>query len=157
MQMERGMGGEVKQAIVLIVAALVITAGQVAYYFGPHLDVYRVQVGPLLRHYDVAFRALDLPPGTQVFFTYADGLQSSMTYHLMEYTHAQMTYRPVEPDDLPPDDVPPGAPLAFFLDQSDTATLDRLRARYTLDGPFFSPYPGVPRAEQYALYRQDSP
>ena len=141
-------GGEV----LLFAAALAIAAGQVAYYFGPHLDVYRVQVGPLLRHYDAAFRALDLPPGTLAYFTYADGLQAALTYHLFEYTRSDVIYRPVEPDDLPPADAPAGAPLAFFLDLSDTATLDRLRARCALDGPFFSPYPGVPPAEQYALY-----
>jgi len=129
-----------------LVAAAV---AQLAYYFGPHLTYYNRQIIDLRRHYDVAFRTLDLPAGTSVYFDYDDPIQVPFTYSFIKYLNAPYTFHSVRVKDLDLASLARDRRYAFFVRAGDNATLDKMSKVWYLDGPHFSP-DGPP--DQFALY-----
>lgn len=135
-------------------AAGAVALSQVIYYFGFHLPEYRNTLPPFPDYADAAYRAADLPAGTQVYFIYIDlayplHFEPLFTFWRVQVNMTWLEGRHFTPDVL--DGLPADKTYAFFVDPQDTQTLELLKTRWELPPPQFSPYNIAP-PRQYALY-----
>jgi 4-amino-4-deoxy-L-arabinose transferase-like glycosyltransferase len=143
-----------------LVGALVATfaVGQIAYYFGPHLDRFRYdfwfnRASP--DGQDVAFRSAGFPMGTQVHVI------TQQPYMTLPEDGAILNFlsdgvliehylsREINPETLRR--LPLYTDHAFFIEPDDMNTLFLLRQFFRLDGPQFSPW-NVPMGRQFIMY-----
>jgi hypothetical protein len=144
----------------MILLAIGLGIIQVTYYFGPHLsnfdnDFRRSRPYPDLE--DVVYRSLDYPPGTQVHVVNPSIFDPNFAANFLYFFR----------DDLKTDGYVTGAlnadllaalprtvDHAFFLSAGDVQTLSLLQTYYqsALEGPFFSPYNGVPEKQLILFY-----
>lgn len=149
--------GKIRYTLIgLLVAAFVV--GQVAYYFGPHLEKYRRDSWYSRTSHDgqdAAFRSVGFPPGTQVHLVTREVYQTindDMTILGFLADGVQMDAllaRDLDHDAL--DSLPLYVSHAFFIEPGDLSTLHLLRQHFTLEGPQFSPW-NVPMSRQFVLY-----
>jgi hypothetical protein len=140
--------------------ALVLAVSQLIYYFGPHLEIYNVNVRtvqgiPVKDHHDALYRALEYPPGSSMYYITDDPVYWPHIVTLLRFWDYDLHAVHWLPDDLSPElieQMPEDETLLFFIESGDQETLTALQDRFTLDGPHFSPYPTVPANRQYALY-----
>jgi len=145
---KRGRNGVVAGIVTLL------AVGQVTYFFGPHLARYNEQLRQTFDSEDAIFRSAAFPWGTQIHIltaihpgqVYLSGLANYLADGLLVFV-------------LPPADLTPAyvnalsqsLDHAFFIEPYDSATVDELAARFTLDGPYTSPY-NLPPYRQLWLY-----
>jgi 4-amino-4-deoxy-L-arabinose transferase-like glycosyltransferase len=155
-----------------IAATLIVVAlAQAAWYLGHHMAFYtRAQfydeTDPIngrvvLDQDDVVWRAALLPPPVEIYllgrgFKNTFGLEIAMSYFRItgDYnTPFRWEYSPRLLEGYQVIDSS-ATPKAFFIEPEDTALLAWLRARYTLYGPYYSPF-SAPPERQYALWVTD--
>lgn len=126
------------------------------FYVGVLLPDYNVTIRLEIDDQDAGYRSQFLPDDSDIYVLAVDN-----RYHLdvaivqaYERHHIPVTVIPVEEFDFTELNPTPDHPLAFFILQSDTATLSQLQQIYgdRLQGAFWSPYGTVPRQLQFALY-----
>ncbi len=135
---------------------LAIGAGQVAYYFGPHLAEFQVQVRPEHDQQDLLFRLHDLPAGTEAYLVTDDpDLWMPLLVFLSRYwgmddfkLNLRTPARLSDWDLL--NSLDPAVGHAFFVEPDDTISQTYLRERFGLGPPQPSPY-NVPPEKQYLL------
>jgi hypothetical protein len=134
--------------------ALALAVPQLAYYFGPHLDLYNRQVREYHDHQDVLYRAAQFPPGTFVHIISGDLVWLPHLETLKRFWTLDIAFRVVSSDEFIREDLldlPPGRDHAFFFEPENVAVINLLRQRLNLDEPpRWSPY-NVPRERQYVL------
>jgi 4-amino-4-deoxy-L-arabinose transferase-like glycosyltransferase len=148
----------VKRGVVLLAVTLVMSlaAVQTGYYFGPHLDFYNRQ----LRFYgrdgqDALFRAVRLPADTQVHIVGPVGLyefDAATITRFLGRTDLVVILWNNSFDTQQIARLRADQNHAFFLPPDDLTTLANLHARFTLAGPFTTPYTTVPADRRFVLY-----
>lgn len=137
----------------LFFLAILLMSGQAVFYFGVHLPLYRQQVPEWTAYDDVAFRALDLPPETEIYLIYGDEVFLPHFEILFEFWDADVHFYPVATADVTLRllaQLPPDYDYAFFIDPRDHRTPAMIRTLWqTL--PQRSPYNIAPH-KQYILY-----
>ncbi|XWX04015.1 glycosyltransferase family 39 protein [Aggregatilineales bacterium SYSU G02658] len=155
-------------AVALLVA---LSAGQVHYYLGYHLPAY------YMRHFydeidyfrrvpvkdadDMIFRAVRLRPPVEVYvfspgFANVFAFGATLPYFgLHQQDHFYFRHNYTENLESTLAQYPPTEwPKAFFIEPEDAESLALLRERFTLYGPYFSPF-RAPIERQFALYVTD--
>jgi 4-amino-4-deoxy-L-arabinose transferase-like glycosyltransferase len=137
----------------LVVIALM--SGQVFYYFHDHIPALNQQLEQPEEWEDALFRLATLPAGTQAHFIMESPVRDFNVSAFVRFWRVDVQVD-VQSVDAVTDDylqsLDPDAHQAFFVSQSQTATLVLLRQHFTLSPPRFSPY-AVPPANQLALYQ----
>jgi len=137
---------------------LLFAVGQVAYYYGPHLDKYRFDYWfsrATGDGQDAAFRAAGFPRGTEVHIVTRDihyTLNDDVVIlaFLSQGVHMDgLLSSDITPELL--DVLPRYRDHAFFIEPTDQPTLRLLQEHFTLDGPYYSPW-NVPMSRQFLLY-----
>ncbi|MBL8162921.1 MAG: glycosyltransferase family 39 protein [Anaerolineae bacterium] len=132
---------------------------QVAYYFGPHLETYNRQIRPFPDAHDALFRAVGLPDATQITVIGRNVPAASLLNGIMGYLDDGKPVVVRAPAELTPDYVAgltDDVPRAFFIERDDVRTLNTLRQRFTLAGPYASPF-ALPPEKQFMLYFYNPP
>ncbi len=130
---------------------------QLGYYFGPHLGAFDARfraAQPGRDQDDAVFRALALPPGTQVHLVSRRSFDRGYAARLAAFLRDDLVVTGYVGDELTADilaALSPQVTHAFFVEPEDAGTLARLQSAFTLEGPSFSPYP-VALDEQWALF-----
>lgn len=131
-----------------------LAAVQILYYFGPHLARLNEQIRPARDHQDVAWRALDFPPGTQVFL-FTDELTFYPHIEILEnYVNHDLNLHINHPLHLMlrgNSRLPDNSDLAIFMQPNNRDLLRYLSQIFTIPKPQYSPY-NVPADKQYVLY-----
>ncbi len=138
----------------VVVFVVALAAGQVQYYFGPHLTRYNQQLRQAYDSEDAMFRSVDFPFGTQVHVITDDSPGQPYLSGIMNYLADGIYVFSIQPALLSASyltGLPRGVDQAFFIKPDDTATLNLLKQYFTLEGPFFSPF-DVEHNRQLALY-----
>jgi len=139
--------------------ALAVSVGSLRYYFESHLPTYNNRSMQATIFDDVLFRLVTLPPQTYVFIV-TDGVvwREDITDMLHYAGRDDLVVRVVDPD-LTPSDMfglmQPIGRYAFFLEPTDTQTVERLNAWYDSRGvgrAYLSPYDSLPIQRQFRLY-----
>jgi len=138
------------------VAALgtVLAAGQITYFFGPHLARYNDQIRQTFDSEDAVFRSTVFPQGTQIHILtannpgqlYLSGIANFLAdgMYVFALPPANLTHAYLGALSRYVDQV-------FFVEPYDTATVELLKQYFILEGPFTSPY-NVPPYRQLLLY-----
>jgi hypothetical protein len=145
----------------MVVLAVVIAAANVAYYFGPHLELLNAQVrqsNPGRDTLDVVLRSVaSLPGNTEIVIIgspIADANVPKAFLGFMLEDPSSMTLRTLDASEITDeffDTLPPERNVAFFIEPDDFATLERVQTRYRLQPPKGSPY-DIPDNEEFMLY-----
>lgn len=142
-----------------VVMALVV--GQVAYYFGPHLDDFNRQLRPHPDVQDAIFRAASLPAGA--YMCIITGQQLDVSYfrevHSFIAPHTEFclvsrdaineTFVRVVLDEF--------ESAAFFIEPDDASNASMLLRQPELNGPLFSTYDRIPAGKQFGLFLSGDP
>ncbi len=147
-----------RPAFVMGILTLAIGVGQTAYYFGPHLTLYNVQIRNAIWRCgdgeDATMRAAKLSPGTISYIISAERCDADRAWQLLNFMTGSIDIYALTPDMLTPetlDAMPVDTDKAFFIDPDDTATLEQLQDYFHLDPPQFSPY-AKPGHRMFTLY-----
>jgi hypothetical protein len=145
----------------LIAGLLVLTLSvmQVRYYFGDYLEHFNAFIRSGYDGEDALFRALDLPPGTQVHIVDELILWPLNIEAVLGFWNADLTVEVIFPDNFTRDflaHLPRDVPQAFFMDPTDQAAIDLLHSEFHTTPPLYSRY-NVPRQNQLALFYAPAP
>ena len=142
---------------------LLIAVGQVAYYFGPHLTAYQLQVRSVHDQQDIAFRAFELPENTRVYLVTDD---TDLYLPLLTILNRYWGRGDFEVEVMHPfgvtewtvlDDLWWGEKHAFFVERNDRVTQDFLRKKLGFDDPGAGSPFNVPLEKQYLLLLYEPP
>lgn len=140
---------------VMLGLVAIFSVVQVAYYFGPHLEVYNRQVRPYMDVIDAMIRTARLPPETMTYLV-AEGLNLAYAGGMLALMVDNRDLQSISPDSLTVEwlnDLPSWRPYAFFVDPSDDHSVEVLaRAFPSLSPPVYTPYTDVPPAFAFTLY-----
>lgn len=145
--------------MLLGVAGVFFALVQVIYYFGPHLETYNRQLRPFPDAQDALFRAVGLPDNTQVTVIGRNVPAASLLNGIMGYLDDGKLVAVRAPADVTAEYVvglSDDVPRAFFVERDDVTTVSTLRSRFTLAGPFASPF-NLPPEKQFMLYFYNPP
>ena len=151
--------------VIPVIAVAVIAVAQVAYYFGPHLDYFNVQV----RHakgyrdgIDAAERTLDLPGNTQVYLVGKPEHDQNVPRDWLGFLSRDgdptryFPLRSVATDVISPKyllDLPHGVNYAFFVAATDENTMQLILNTFPNVSPAqFSTDPYMPADREYILF-----
>jgi hypothetical protein len=155
-----------------VAAALIIAAlAQALWYLGHHIPFYTraqfydetdpINGRTVMDQDDMVWRAVLLPPPVEIYllgrgFKNTFGLEIAMSYFRRSGAYGTPFRWEYSPRVLEGYHVVDNstAPKAFFIEPQDTPLLAWLRARYTLYGPYYSPF-SAPPERQYALWVTD--
>ncbi|MBL8162922.1 MAG: glycosyltransferase family 39 protein [Anaerolineae bacterium] len=142
---------------IMLAVGIVFAVVQVTYYLGPHRTAFHNQTFPYYDAEDALFRAASLPRGTRIYIIGNHAPSQG-------YLSTNMSFLD---DDKPvtvqrrgqiisgyTESLPTEFPAAFFLEPDDMLSLNLLRARFRLDGPYSSPF-DIPAKKQYLMYVYD--
>ncbi|NDJ78430.1 MAG: phospholipid carrier-dependent glycosyltransferase, partial [Chloroflexi bacterium] len=147
------------RGVILVALAGAALVGQGAYYFGPFLERFSVEVLER-RDYvieDAIFRAEELPPGTQIFVVAENVLPEGDARQLLHLLYGEdyslAVHTPYSFSQINLRNLPRDVPLAFFLMPRDDRSRRRVQDVFGGPGPpQFSPYEDVPDDKELALY-----
>ena len=129
---------------------------QIGYYFGVMLPDYNVAVRLEIDDQDAGYRAQFLSPDAEVYILPIVDKYHRDVIDVQDYEQHLNHVEVMAVADFDFTTIDPQAehPYAFFIVQTDTSTLRRLRRLFgnRLTGPQWSPYTTVPRDLQFALY-----
>jgi hypothetical protein len=152
---ERGTGGEVKskifQQLIMLTLILLIAGGQVVYYFGGHLPVYRQQIAPLIAFDDVMWRVEKMPAGTQSYLLHTDYTQAYYVPFWYAYRSSPANLTMIAPEVFDLLTLSSPEPVAIFISPKNTITIVNLEKYLTLLPPIASNAPLSPEAS-FVLY-----
>ncbi len=137
----------------------ILGIAQVAYYFGPHLALYNIQIRPEAHdQQDIVFRAQGFRPGTKIYLVTDDpDIFAPVPIFLSQFWGLDVELVFATPEAFASGAIIwGGTDYAFFVEKDDTATLTLLHERFGLQGGTFSPY-NVPPEKQYLLLYYKSP
>jgi hypothetical protein len=142
-----------------LVIALVIAAaaGQTAYYFGPHVELFNRQIRAIKPYpdgEDALFRSTGFPPGTQIHLISEVVFDQNYAASTLQFLGGNLTVETLSPQQVDLTwlwGLPRTVDHAFFLEPGDVITLDALRSYFALQAPAYTPYP-VPPNRQFVLY-----
>lgn len=142
---------------IMLAVGIVFAVVQVTYYLGPHRTAFHNQTFPYYDAEDALFRAASLPRGTRIYIigNHAPSqgyLSTNMSFldddkPVTVQRRGQIISGYIE-------SLPTEFPAAFFLEPDDMLSLNLLRARFRLDGPYSSPF-DIPAKKQYLMYVYD--
>ncbi|HLA44464.1 MAG TPA: hypothetical protein VJZ27_13560, partial [Aggregatilineales bacterium] len=143
----------------MIVLVLMIGAGQVYYYFNPHLEAFNRQFR-LTKLYpdgeDAIFRSQDLPAGTHAVLISSPVFQRSYTKQVFDYFKIPLSFECLTPEQVTDsylESLSPNRDYAFFIPLNDTRILERLQAHFRLQPPRRSPYADdIPDQREFLLF-----
>lgn len=137
---------------------LAVGIGQTAYYFGPHLALYNVQIRDAIWRCgdaeDAVLRAAELPPETISYIISAERCDPDRAWQFLNFLTGRISVHTLTPDTLTRDtldSMPLDVDKAFFIEPGDSATLEQLDSYFYLDPPQFSPY-ARPEYRMFTLY-----
>jgi 4-amino-4-deoxy-L-arabinose transferase-like glycosyltransferase len=142
----------------VLVAALAV--GQVAYYFGPHLEYYQVQSRtgwdqkPIKDIHDAVLRSVNFRPGTWIHVITDPELDGNYGNEMLRFFADNLELVSTTPEQLTPEyfkRLKRQVDHAFFIAPEDTYTLNILKHYLILDPPEVSPY-DMPPGTQLILY-----
>jgi uncharacterized membrane protein len=143
---------------VRVMFTVLIAVIQAAYYFGPHLAQFNVQLRetkPYRDGVEAVLRAADLPARTRLVIIDSPKNDGLVLQNWLDFVApGQMQIRVLdmsEADDALLQSWPHDAPYAFFIPPGDEATVTRVRRYFALQAPVYSPY-NIPARYAYALY-----
>lgn len=140
----------------LMIVGLILTVGQLDYYFNEHLDVFNYQTRKGW-HYDgedAIFRSADFPPHTRIYFITDQAIDLGYANKMLAYLSPNgLLAEIIHPQDIEEQiaHIPLTRDNAFFIDRYDQRTLQVLQTHFFLEGPIFSPY-NVLEWKELALY-----
>ena len=109
---------------------LVLVIGQVAYYFGPHLDDFNRQLRPRPDVQDTIFRAAHLPPDTQMCIVTDQQLDANYFREVQTFVAPHIEFCLIQRGALSEMFVrsllDSGAPVAFFIEPDDSVNASLL-------------------------------
>jgi len=147
-----------RAALIMFAITLAIGAGQIAYYFGPHLAIYNVQIRDAIWRCgdaeDAVMRAAKLSPETVSYIISAERCDEDRAWQLLNFLTGSIAVHTLTPDMLTPDmlnSMPSNVDKAFFIEPNDVATLGQLRSYFDLGSPQLSPY-AKPEYRMFTLY-----
>ncbi|MBN2305057.1 MAG: glycosyltransferase family 39 protein, partial [Anaerolineae bacterium] len=153
-----GIGGRVWLAHLVVIVVLLSAVGQVAYYFGPHVDWanYHLRYAKGYRDgEDAMFRSVDFPPGTWVHLVSEDRFPQNYAQYMIKYLADDVTVYSRQPWEITAgylSSFPRSVDHAFFLEPDDAETLRLIYEEFPLvSEPQLSPY-DVPLEKQFVLY-----
>ncbi|MBN1681720.1 MAG: glycosyltransferase family 39 protein [Anaerolineae bacterium] len=141
--------------IVLLVIGL--AAGQIVYYFGPHIDRYNtvIRAG---KHYpdgeDAIFRSVNFPPGTQIHLISTTVFPQSYASDAIHFLADDLEVETLSPDEITMAyvwNLRRDVDHAFFIEAGLTGPLELLEDSFQLQPPVYSPH-DIPPGEEYVLY-----
>jgi hypothetical protein len=140
-------------------AGLVIAlmAGQIGYYFDPHIDLFNRQlraVKPYLDGEDALFRSVNFPPGTQIHLISAVVFDPNYAATMLTFLADDLEVETRSPLEVTTDylwGLSRSVDHAFFVEPDDTATVAILRLYFDLEPPQYTTY-NIARDKQYVLY-----
>ena len=138
----------------MIAVIIVLSVGQVTYFFGPHLARYNEQLRQTFDSEDPVFRSAAFPRGTQIHVFTTDNPGQSYLSGIANYLADGLSVFTLPPSDVTAAYVSAlskSVDHAFFVEPRDTVTIDLLAQQFTLEGPFSSPY-NVSSYRQLMLY-----
>jgi hypothetical protein len=115
-----------------ILIALALAAGQIAFYFGPFIDLFNVEVRAhvSLDAEDAILRSVDFPPGTEVWIIAEDVLPQLDAQRLMNFLVDDRVVVVTTPADIAVSQIatlPYDRDYAFFVAPTDIHSLGVLR------------------------------
>jgi hypothetical protein len=132
---------------------LLLSAFQIAYYFGPHLTYYNEQqIINLRSQYAVVFRTMEFPSDTIVYFHYNEAHQVSFFYAMLKYMGDRHVFHAERFENYDFTNLAPDGRYASFVDAVDRAVLAKLEALWYLDGPHYDVGSSLPVSHQFGLY-----
>ncbi|MBC7870026.1 MAG: hypothetical protein H7Y09_04245 [Chitinophagaceae bacterium] len=142
--------------IIPVFLVILIVIVQVGYYFGIHVPDYVAQYPENNALDDVFFRAVTLPPGTQVHIIGPAVVPDVNISGYIRYRGRQndlsiAALRPDQINDPYLSQLPTNHSQAFFILPEDEETLNRIRQYFELLEPRLSPY-GLTTGGEYWLY-----
>jgi hypothetical protein len=142
------------RTILLSAAVIIFAAGQVAYYFGPHLSFYNDQIRPHPDEEDAMFRSAALPPFTQIHLISSESHDDSYVKGVLGFVADYLTVDLLTREQVTPEylaGLSHRVNHAFFVEPSDPTTFGLLRTYFDLEPPAYSPY-NLPVSKQFILY-----
>jgi 4-amino-4-deoxy-L-arabinose transferase-like glycosyltransferase len=147
-----------RPAFIMGAVVLAIGAGQTAYYFGPHLALYNVQIRDAIWHCgdaeDAVMRAAKLPPETISYIISAERCDPDRAWQFLNFLTGSTSVYTFTPEMLSREtleSMPLDVDKAFFIEPGDRETLEHLRSYFSLESPQFSPY-AKPEYRMFTLY-----
>jgi 4-amino-4-deoxy-L-arabinose transferase-like glycosyltransferase len=115
-----------------ILIALALAAGQIAFYFGPFIDLFNVEVRAHVSFdaEDAILRSVDMPPGTEVWIIGEDVLPQLDAQRLMNFLVDDRVVVVATPPDIAVSQIatlPYDRDYAFFVAPTDIHSLGVLR------------------------------
>jgi 4-amino-4-deoxy-L-arabinose transferase-like glycosyltransferase len=140
----------------ILVSAIVVifAAGQVVYYFGPHLAFYNDQIRPHPDEEDAMFRSASFPPFTRIHLITTTSPDQSYMYGVLGFVADNLSLDILTPEQLTPEylaGLSHRLDNAFFIEPSDVTSFARLREYFDVEPPAYSPY-NLPVTRQFILY-----
>lgn len=145
--------------LALLATGVGLAVIQAVYYFGPHLETYNRQLRPHPDAQDALFRAVGLPDGTQITIIGRNVPQADLLNGMMGYLDDGKPVAARAPAEVTAAYVaglPEDVRHAFFIEREDVTTLNALRQRFALAGPYASPFE-LPPEKQFMLYYYEPP
>ncbi|MBA3869115.1 MAG: glycosyltransferase family 39 protein, partial [Anaerolineae bacterium] len=143
------------QMVIGVLVVYLVCGGQVIYYFYDHLPAVNQQLRQPEEWEDALFRLKDLPAGAQAHFIMQTPVREFNLNAFVRYWHLdiQVDAKAVETvtDTYLQSLVNLNVKQFFFVNESQSAVLARLRQHFTLSEPLWSLY-DVPQANQLARY-----
>lgn len=135
--------------------ALLLVAGQSAYYFGDHLSLVNHQYEHVKDAEDALYRSVNFPPDTAVHIIVQGEVWDLNIKTLLRFWNLDLYVDAWYPAEISPDVLRSMVEMevdhAFFIAPEDTGTLATVRRYFDLLPPQFSPF-NIPAENQLALY-----
>jgi hypothetical protein len=132
----------------------ILLIGQFDYYFFQHLPDYNAQYPVTYDVFDAVIRTQGLPPQTPAYLVTGVVVYDADIRVLEEFWGiGGQVILVIPPQELPAQlaALSPRESYAFFVSPQDQESIESLRSRFFVAGPFSSPY-SVPRSKQLLLY-----
>lgn len=142
------------RGVVLLAAALILSAGQTGYYFGPHLEFYNRQLRPTHDPQDALLRSLDYPANWHVCIITDDQIDTGYLDGIRGYTQMRANLCYLTPEELLMTGLAryETRPTAFFVRPDDFIVRDAIEANERFNGPQTTPFASVPQDRAFLLY-----
>jgi hypothetical protein len=147
-----------------VLVVVVIAVAQVGYYFGTHLEQFKVQVRDEKGYrdgIDAALRALDLPGNTQVYLVGKPRHDQTVPRNWLDFLSRDgdaMRYYPllsVQPEVISPKfliDLPSGVNYAFFVEPTETTVIAQIYRYFPNVTPPQYSTSDIPADKEYLLF-----